>query len=72
MLCRWIVGIVKVFMNNTIELAETNNRKSIQAEVYFEATPFHNACHQRHYRKCAIGARTMHGLGTDVVKNPAV
>ena len=50
---------------------------NLQAEVYFEATRFllhvtsvNTGSVQVTHR--AVGARTMHGFGTDLVRNPAI
>ena len=49
--------------------------RNLQAEVYFEATRFCIARDKRQYFQVthrAVGARTMHGFGTDLIRNPAI
>ena len=49
-----------------------NQYRNLQAGVNFEPIRFCVARDQRHYRKCAVGVGTMHGFGTDLVRNPAI
>ena len=54
-----------------------NQYRNLQTEVYFEETRSCIARDQRQYGSVqfthrAVGARTMHGFGTDQVRNPAI
>ena len=51
--CRWIVGIVKILKNDAMETWGYKEYRNQQAEVYYEATCFCIARHQRQYRECA-------------------
>ena len=68
---RLIVGTLKIFKKWCYGTWGDNQNRSLQAEVFLSGT-FCIACHQRQYRKCAGYARTMHGFGTDLVRNPAI
>ena len=70
--CRWIVGIVKIIKKWCYGTWGKNQYRNLQADVYFEATRFLYCTWPAQYRKCAVGARTKHGFGTDLVRNPVI
>ena len=77
MVCCWVVGIVKTLKKWCYGTWGNNQYRNLLAEVYFEAARFCIARDQRQYWKCAVmhravGARTMHSFGTDLVRNPAI
>ena len=64
--------------SNATELKEIIKIKNLQADVYFEVTHFFY-CHMTSFvtgsvlvKHCAVGAKTMHSLGTELIRNLAI
>ena len=77
MACRWIVGIAKILTNDAMEPEEITNLeikrpKFIMKRHVFvlHVTSVNTGSVQVTHR--AVGAWTMHGFGTDLVRNPAI
>ena len=75
--CRWIIGIVKRLNNDAMEPEEITNieiyrlKFILKRDVFvLHVTSVNTGSVQVMHR--AVGARTMHGFGTDLVRNPAV
>ena len=75
--CRWIVGIVKILQNNATELEEITNIEIYRLKFILNrhvfvlhVTNINTGSVQVTHR--AVGARTMHGFGTDLIRNPAI
>ena len=75
--CRWIVGTVKILKNDAMEPEdisniEINRLKFIMKQHVFvlHVTSVNTGSVQVTHR--AVGARTMHGFGTDLVRNPTI
>ena len=77
MACRWIVGVVKVLINNAMNPVEITNRKInrlkfiLRQHVYVlhVTSVITRSVQVTHH---AVGARIMDGFGTDLVRNPAI
>ena len=74
---RWIIGIVKILNNDAMEpeeiaCIEIYRLKFILKRHVFvlHTTSVNTGSVQVTYH--AVGARTMHGFGTDLVRNPAI
>ena len=74
---RWIIGIVKILNNDAMEPEEITcieiyRLKFIlkRHDFVLHATSVNTGSVQVTHR--AVGARTMHGFGTDLVRNPAI
>ena len=77
MACRLIVGIVKILRNDAMEPEEITNIEIYRLKFILKrhvfvlhVTSVNTGSVQVTYR--AVGARTMHGFGTDQGKNPAI
>ena len=77
MACRRIVGIAKILTNDGMEPEEITNLESnrpkfiLKRRVFvLHVTSVNTGSVQVTHR--AVGARTMHGFGTDLVRNPAI
>ena len=77
MACRLIVGIVKILRNDAMEPEEITNIEIYRLKFILKrhvfvlhVTSLNTGSVQVTYR--AVGARTMHGFGTDLVRNPAI
>ena len=77
MACRWIFGIVKISKNDAMEPEEITNieiyrLKFISKRYVFvlHVTRVNTGSVQVTHR--AVVVRTMHGFGTDLVRNPAI
>ena len=77
MVCRWIVGIVKTLKNDAMEPEEITNIEIYRLKFILKwhvfvlhVTSVNTGSVQVTHR--AVGARTMHGFGTDLVRNPAI
>ena len=77
MVCRWIVGIVKTLKNDAMEPEEITNIEIYRLKFILKrhvfvlhVTSVNTESVQVTHR--AVGARTMHGFGTDLVRNPAI
>ena len=77
MACRWIVGIAKILTNDGMEPEEITNLEInrpkfiLKRQVFLlHVTSVNTGSVQVTHR--AVGARTMHGFGTDLVRNPAI
>ena len=75
--CRWIIGIVKRLNNDAMEPEEITNieiyrlKFILKRDVFVQhVTGVNTGSVQVTHR--AVGATTMHGFGTDLVRNPAV
>ena len=75
--CRWIIGIVKILNNDAMEPEEITNieiyrlKFILKRDVFvLHVTSVNTGSVQVMHR--AVGARTMHGFGTDLVRNPAI
>ena len=75
--CRWIIGIVKILNNDAMEPKEITNIEIYRLEFILKrhvfvlhVTSVNTGSVQVTHR--AVGARTMHGFGTDLVRNPAI
>ena len=77
MACRWIVGIVKILQNDAMEPEEITNIEVYRPKFILKrhvfvmhVTSVNTGSVQVKHR--GVGARTMHGFGTDLVSNPAI
>ena len=75
--CHWIVGILKILKKWCYGTWGNKQYINLQAEIYFETTSFCIARDRHQYQSVqvthrAVGVRTMHGFGTDLVGNPAI
>ena len=77
MVCRWIVGIVKTLKNDAMEPGEITNIEIYRLKFILKrhvlvshVTSVNTGSVQVTHR--AVGARIMHGFGTDLVRNPAI
>ena len=77
MASRLIVGILKILRNDAIEPEKITNIKIYRLKFILKrhvfvlhVTSVNTGSVQVTYR--AVGARTMHGYGTDLVRNPAI
>ena len=77
MACCLIVGIVKILRNDAMEPEEITNIEIYRLKFILKrhvfvlhVTSVNTGSEQVTYR--AVGARTMHGFGTDLVRNPAI
>ena len=75
--CRWIIGIVKILNNDAMELEEIANIEMYRLKFILKRHVFvlHvTSINTRSVRVThrAVGASTMHGFGTDLVRNPAI
>ena len=76
MVCPWIFGILKIFANNAVKLEEIANLEIYrltfisqqQAFVLLVTSVVTESVEVKH---CAVGARIMHGFGTDLIRNAA-
>ena len=75
--CRWIVSIKKILTNGGMEPQEITNIEIYRPkfvlkrhEFILHVTSVNTGSVQVTLR--AIGARTMHGFGTDLVRKPAI
>ena len=77
MVCRWTVGIVKTLKNYAMEPEEITNIEIYRLKFILKRHVFvlhvtsvnTGTVQVMHH---AVGARTMHGFGTDLVRNPAI
>ena len=74
---RWTVGIEKIFTNDGMEPEEITNIEIYRPKFILKrhvfvlhVTSVNTGGVQVTHR--AVGARTMHGFGTDLVRNPAI
>ena len=77
MACRWIFGIVKILKNDAMELEEITNKEIYRLKFILKRHVFVLHVTSVNTRSvqvthCAVGARTMHGFGTGLVRNPAI
>ena len=77
MACRWIVSIVKILKKDAKEPEELTNIKIYRLKfilkrhvLVLHMTNVNTGSVQVTHR--AVGVRTMHGFGTDLVRNPAI
>ena len=77
MACRWIIDIVKILKNDAMELEEITNIEIYRLKFILKrhvfvlhVTSVNTGSVQVTHR--AVGARTMHGFATDLVRNPAI
>ena len=77
MVCRWIVGIVKTLKNDAMEPKQIPIIEILRLQFILKrhvfvlhVTSVNTGSVQVTHR--AVGARTMHGFGTDLVRNPAI
>ena len=77
MACRWIVGIVKILKNDGMEPEEITNIEIYRLKFILKrhvfvlhVTSVSTRSVQVTHR--AVGDRTMHGLGNELVRNPAI
>ena len=77
MACRWIFGIVKISKNDAMEPEEITNIEIYRLKFILKrhvfalhVTRVNTGSVQVTHR--AVGARTMHGFGTELVRNPAI
>ena len=77
MACRWIVGMAKILTNDGMEPEEITNIEIYRPKFILKRHVF--VLHLTSVNTgsvqvthCAVGARTMHGFGTDLVRNPAI
>ena len=77
MACRLIVGIVKILRNGAMEPEEITNIEIYRLKfilkrhiLVLHVTSVNTGSVQVTHR--AVDARTMHGFGTDRVRNPAI
>ena len=75
--CRWIIGIVKILNNDAMEPDEITNTEIYRLKFILKrhvfllhVTSVNTGSVQVTHR--AVGARTMHTFGTDLVRNPAI
>ena len=75
--CRWMIGIVKILNNDAMEPKEITNIEIYRLKFILKwdvfvlhMTSVNTGNVQDTHR--AVGARTMHGFGTDLVWNPAI
>ena len=75
--CRWIIGIVKILNNDATEPDEITNTEIYRLKFILKrhvfvlhVTSVNTGSVQVTHR--AVGARTMHAFGTDLVRNPAI
>ena len=77
MACRWIVCIVKILKNYAMEPEEITNiefnrlKFILKRHVFVLHATSVNTWSVQVTRR-AVGARIMHGFGTDLVSNPAI
>ena len=77
MACRWIVGILKILINDDMEPEEITNIEIYRLQFILKRHVFvlhvtsliTGSVQVTHH---AVGARTMHGFGTDLVRNPII
>ena len=75
--CRWIIGIVKILNNDAKEPDEITNVEIYRLKFILKRHVFvlhvtsvnTGSVQVTHH---AVGARTMHAFGTDLVRNPAI
>ena len=77
MACHWIVGVVKISKNYAMEPEEITNiefnrLKFILKRYVFVLLVTSVKTGSVQVMRHAVGARTMHGFGTDLVSNPAI
>ena len=77
MACRWIVGIAKILRNDGMEPEEITNIEIYRPKFILKwhafvlhVTSVNTGSVQVMHR--AVGARIMHGFGTDLVRNSAI
>ena len=77
MACRWIVGIVKILKNDALEPEEITNIEIFRLKFILKRQVF--VLHvtsvntgSAQVTHGAVGARIIHGLGIDLVRNPAI
>ena len=77
MACRWIVGILKILMNNAMEPEEITNLEIYRLKFILKrhvfvlhVTSVVTGSVQVTHR--AIGARIMHDFGADLIRNPSI
>ena len=77
MACRWIVGILKILKHDAMGPEEITNIEIYRLKFILKRHGF--VLHVTSVNTgsvqvthCAVGARTMHGFGTDLVRNPAI
>ena len=74
MACRLIVGIVKILRNDAMEPEEITSIEITDWSLFWSDTclycTWNTGSVQVAYR--AVGARTINGFGTDLVRNPAI
>ena len=75
--CRWIIGIVRILNNGAIEPEQNTNIEIYRLKFILKrhvfvlhVTSVNIGSVQVTHR--AVGARTMHGFGTDLVRNLAI
>ena len=75
--CRWIIGIVKILNNDAMGPDEITNIEICRLKFILKrhvfvlhVTSVNTGSVQVAHR--AVGARTMHAFGTDLVRNPAI
>ena len=71
--CRWIIGIVKILNNDAMEPEEITNIEIYRLKFIFKRDVF--VLHVTSVNTGSVQvtrARTMHGFGTDLVRNPAI
>ena len=75
--CRWIIGVVKILNNDAMELEEIANveiyrlKFILKRHVFVLHVTSVNTGSVRVTHR-AVGVRTMHGFGTDLVRNPGI
>ena len=77
MACRWMDGFVKILKNYAMEPGEITNVEIYRLKFILKwhvfvlhVTSLNTGSVQVTHR--AVGARTKHGFGTDLVGNPAI
>ena len=77
MACRWIVGIAKILTTDGMEPEEITNLEIYRPKFILKrhifvlrVTSVNTGIVQVTHR--AVGAKTMHGFGTDLDRNPAI
>ena len=77
MACRWIVGVAKILTNDGMEPEEITNIEIYRPKIILkrhvfvlQVTSVNTGSVQVTHR--AVDARTMHGFGADLVRNPAI
>ena len=75
--CLWIIGIMKILNNDAMEPEEITNIEICRLKFILKRDVFVLHVTSVNTRSvqvthCAVGARIMHGFGTDLVRNPAI